>query len=424
LAKEQPDSEAMRSILGKLRLLPPPASDDPRIDLLEATVLPSLPEAEKLAVRAANRASDLHADMTRADAKAREGHIALLAGELDRAARALLISKQIYSNFGMRLRLLDVLHDIYLVKWLRGASWSELDEELNLSRRVAQELGGASPELLRDLFDRVERAWWSGDLPGMFLEIDRWAQEMDRAGFPRRAFRSMWEEYVTGGPKRAVSIIDERLKFWSLDSASRAKSLVEKGNFLLALGDFEASQSALMEALESSEALGAKPVLGNAWVGLAAVALEERRFSDAERWAKAALDIFAKQLIALSEPAAHIALARVFLAQDRRGEARREIDLAAEFAYRHGHHREQLEAAILSARLNAASKKKADADKALRALKKVRSDAVELKLKYQEFLARQAMAEIKIAARLPEGEADLAALKQEADKLGYGLFTR
>src|SRR5262249_2595046 len=85
LAKEQRENNAMSSILNDLRALPPPAPDNPRIDLLESTVVSSLPEAEKLAARAANRAYDLRARMTTADAKAREGHIALLAGNLDRA---------------------------------------------------------------------------------------------------------------------------------------------------------------------------------------------------------------------------------------------------------------------------------------------------------------------------------------------------
>src|SRR5262249_21149883 len=157
---------------------------------------------------------------------------------------------------------------------------------------------------------------------------------------------------------------------------------------------------------------------------LAGVALEERRFSDAERWANAGLEILVKHLIVVFEPAAHIALARAFLAQDRREEARREILLAAGLARRLQLHREQLEVAILGARLNAASKKKGDVDKALRALKKVISDAVDLNLKYQEFRARQAMAEIEIAAGLRTGQSRLAALKRDADTLGFGLFTR
>jgi tetratricopeptide (TPR) repeat protein len=427
LARVQLDSTAMRDILAKLRAQPPPASEDPRIDLLEAAASPSLPEAEKLAARAASKANDLGARMTRADAKAREGHFALLAGELDLARRALLISRRTYSNLGNRIPLLGVLHDIYRVEWLGGASWAELDEELNAARRIAEELGG--PAFFIDLSDRVNRAVWSGDLRHALLEKNRFEEGLSRlSGRSMSGLKNNLEAFVSGDLKEAALLVDMTLKSGvpaSIDSRTvKTELLVEKGNILLAQGDFEAAQNALTEALESSEALGAKPLIGHAWVGLAGVAVEERQSSEAERLARDAVELFQKLRIALYEPAAHIALARALLAQDRREEARREIALAAEQARRLQLHREQLEAAILSERLNAASKKKGDVDKALRAFKKIISDAVDLKLRYQEFRARQAMAEIELAAGIRAGQADLAALKQDAGNAEFGLFTR
>ena len=63
-------------------------------------------------------------------------------------------------------------------------------------------------------------------------------------------------------------------------------------------------------------------------------------------------------------------------------------------------------------------------EKALADLKKMTADAVRLELKYQEFRARQAIAEIEIAAGLRQGQADLAALKKDAGEAGFGLFIR
>src|SRR5262249_3409250 len=151
---------------------------------------------------------------------------------------------------------------------------------------------------------------------------------------------------------------------------------------------------------------------------------EEMRLSEAERTARVALEIFLSHGIVLFEPDARIVLARALFAQDRNKEARAEVERAAELARGLELHRQELDAAVLTAQLDAATKKRADVEKALRGLKKTTSEAERLQLKHQEFHARRASAEIEITAGFPAGEAHLAALKQDAGRAGFGLYAQ
>jgi tetratricopeptide (TPR) repeat protein len=389
-----------------------PRPADPRIDLLQATAAQTLPAGQELAAQAAAKANDVGARMTVADAKAIEGHLALLAGDFDRAGRSLAISEQLYSSLGNRNSLLEVLHDRYLLEWRRGASWTELDRILTSAGRVASELGGPSAELAV-LRDRADHALWAGDLPGASTLLQG------------KLAPSSLGAFASGKLSEAARLVDSQLSATGSSTAHRRPQLlVEKGKILWQQGNLESAEREFQAAVEASQSLGAQPDLGNARVGLAAVAVEGARFSTAEQLAKGALDIFVKHGIALFEPAARIALARALLAQDRRDEAKTELERADQLARRLQLGREKLEVAILSARLDAASKKRATVESAVVALKKTASDAARLELKYQELLARQAMAEIEIVAGIPAGQAHWAALQQDAAMSGFGLFTR
>ncbi len=389
-----------------------PRPADPRIDLLQTSAAQSLPAGQELAAQAAAKANDVGARMTVADAKAIEGHLALLAGDFDRAERALAIGEQLYSSLGNRNSLLELLHDRYLLEWRRGASWTELDRILTSAGRVASELGGPSAELAV-LKDRADHALWAGDLPGASVLLQG------------KLAPSSLEAFASGKLGEAARLVDSQLSATGSSSAHRRPQLlVEKGNILWQQGNLESAEREFQAAVEASQSLGAQPDLGNARVGLAAVAVEGARFSTAEQLGRGALDIFVKHGIALFEPAARIALARALLAQDRRDEAKTELERADQLARRLQLGREKLEVAILSARLDAASKKRAAVESAVVALKKTASDAARLELKYQELLARRAMAEIEIVAGIPAGQAHWAALQQDAAMSGFGLFTR
>ncbi len=389
-----------------------PRPADPRGDLLQTSAAQSLPAGQELAAQAAAKANDAGARLTVADAKAIEGHLALLAGDFDRAERSLALSEQLYSSLGNRNSLLEVLHDRYLLEWRRGASWTELDRILTSAGRVASELGDPSAELAV-LRDRADHALWAGDLPGASALLQG-----------KLAPNSL-EAFASGKLGEAARLVDSQLSATGPSTAHRRPQLlVEKGNILLQQGNLEAAKREFQAAVEASQSLGAQPDLCNARVGLAALAVEGADFPTAEQLARGALDIFVKRGIALFEPAARIALARALLAQDRRDEAKSELERADQLARRVQLGRERLEVAVLSARVDAASKKRAAVESAVVTLKKTASDAVRLELKYQELLARQAIAEIEIVAGIPTGQAHWAALQQDAAMSGFGLFKR
>jgi hypothetical protein len=449
--------EDTRAILADLRKLPAPMSEDPRIDLSEAVVVQSLPKGEDLAAHAADKAHALGARLTYADAKAREGHIALLAGDIDRAEAALKQAERTYLDFGVPDLFLDVLHDSYVLQWLSGAMSSELAKVLSSADAVANELGGPLWKM-KILEDRIDFALWSGDLSrasSYILAYEQLATKLVRtsdvvpqpllgrvlieiaqaqgpadggrfaSGSPARTSSSL-EAFVSGDIGKVAAFLEMELRAEThpLTAPWQPRLRPQKGDVLLAQGNIGAARRAFEAALTTSEASGAQPDFARASLGLGAVALEDKRFSEAEQLAQEALSIFRKHRIALFEPAARIALARALLGQNKTQEARGEIERAAELARGLQLHREELEAAVLSARLDATSKKRNDVDKALGDLKKITSDAVRLELKYQEFRARQAIAEIEIAAGIRAGQTDLAALKQDAGNAGFGLFTR
>ena len=387
-----------------------PTPADPRLDL-QATATQSLPAGQELAAQAAAKANETGARMSVADAKAIEGHLALLAGDFDRAGRSLAIGEELYSSLGSRKSLLEVLHDRYLLEWRRGASWTELDRILTSAGRVAGELGDPSAELAV-LRERADRALWAGDLSGASALLQG-----------KLAPNSL-EAFACGRLVEAARLVDSQLSAAGPTPHRRPQLLVEKGRILLQQGNLPAAKREFQAAAEASQSLGAQPDLGNARLGLAAVALEGADLSNAEELAKEALDIFVKRGIALFEPSARIALARALLAQDRRDDAGGELERANQLARRLQLGRETLEAAVLSARLDAASRKRAAVESAVVALKKTASDAARLDLKFQELLARHAMAEIEIVAGIPAGQAHWAALQQDAAMSGFGWFTR
>jgi TolB-like protein len=415
LATMQTDGEAVRGVVAELRKLPPPTSDNPSIDLVEAGVERSLRAAADWATRAASKANALGAHLTVADAKACEGYLALLAGDLDRAEAALRISESVYLHLG-RGAVLDVLHHIYFLRWLGGATSAEVDKVLELTDRVANDLGnrGWQNWFLRY---RIDQALWSGDFANAHVLVEK--AELSAQVF---AMHARWP--LSGSVQLESDlqrVTDQACKSWR---SHAAPLLLNNGGAQLAQGAIGSAEQTFEEALRISEASGAQPDLANARLGLAAVAIEEGRSADAEQLAHAGLDTLRKLGIAGYQPGAHSLLGRALLAQGKHKEARDEIVRAGELARGLSNYREELEAAILGARLRAVSKKKNDMEKALADLKKITADAVRLELKYQEFRARQATAEIEIAAGLRQGQADLAALKKDAGEAGFGLFTR
>ncbi|HVK83610.1 MAG TPA: protein kinase [Kofleriaceae bacterium] len=109
-AASEPDQQA--SIAVKLRALRPPAGDDPRIDLVEATGLlatGNAPRALEAARRASERARTRGMQHTLAATRALEGDALLARGEIPAAAEAYEEARRLFERASDRPRMTEVM---------------------------------------------------------------------------------------------------------------------------------------------------------------------------------------------------------------------------------------------------------------------------------------------------------------------------
>jgi ATP/maltotriose-dependent transcriptional regulator MalT len=119
--------------------------------------------------------------------------------------------------------------------------------------------------------------------------------------------------------------------------------------------DLTAAKKIQEEALRIRKEIGEPGTAAESQLELASVALEDRRFEEAEKLAMSALDEFRAEKLSESEVLARIVLARIFLAQGKTRDGRREIEQANGLAVKSAFVGVRLSYAIVSARVKAAS---------------------------------------------------------------------
>ena len=455
-----------------LRTAPPPARDDPRIDLAEARAADALGDFKReqlAAARAATKAEALSAGLLIARAKRSEGLALYNLGEFQKALALYDEAKRIYAAAGDR----------------GGAAWV-----VNNSANVVFDQG--DPASARKMYEEALTIWQEiGDKGGMAAAqnniADVYLAEGDLA-----AAKRMYEKTVAicretnsktvmevalsnigvvrckqgdlAGAKQIYgeALADSReigdeagVAVLLIDIASvlrlqgdlggatttyeeatavcrkigedsyRANVLAGMGDVLTARGDLIGAQKRYEEALAINNQVGEKGASADIRLALAQLAIEGGHPAAAEAPTREASDEFRQEKATDSEISADIVLARALLEQGKYPAAQEAIDRAKQLLNKSEDLDAHFSFRITAARVRQASGRPSDRREAAKSLEAVLGEAKKTGFLGHELEAGLALGEIELqSGNTAQARSRLEALEKQATAQGFGLIAR
>jgi tetratricopeptide (TPR) repeat protein/TolB-like protein len=461
-------SQEALTTLAKLRSLPRPGSEDPRIDLTESAVAQSLGDFRReqtAASRAAAKGSAQGARLLVARARLREAYALDRLGDVPKAAVAAEEARKIYTDAGDQAGLAGALNIIGALSWNHGdlekarTTWHEC---LAIRRQIGQRYGVATSlhnlglvlweqgdlaGARRNMEESYAVGRELGDQPGTAVELENIAGLLhelgDLAGAKKTgeqalalsrdigdrteaALALMWlamvlqaEGELSGAEakyREALPVLQESgMRDWV------AHTLFQLGELLESKGNLGAARKNHEEALAIRTGLRASFAMAKSQVALADLSIEEGRPEAAQPLLRAASAVFTAQKAADWETLVHAVLARSLLVLRRPADALAAVERATDLAGRSQSPHVRLAVAATAARVHAANGK---VDDALRALETALAQAVRLRLVGRQFEIRLARGEIGVGGGRSAAGGDLAALARDARVKGFGLIAR
>jgi DNA-binding winged helix-turn-helix (wHTH) protein/TolB-like protein len=458
-----------------LRKLPPPASDDPRIDIVEAEawiVLGDSKHQEQPLARAVGKAKaqgsrEILADalrmqcrvfpvfgqMQNAVAACREAtHISATDGDREHEGKSYLTwahlmaqtdvpeairlmqqAQTIFRSNGSGIDLAVTLDNIALVYEGQGdpatgekmerqsvAIWRRLDDTRNLTLAISN-LAGM----------RMDQ----GDLRGaiqLYEESMRVGQDNADPGYAALtglniAAIQQFQGDLVGAKQefeQSLAIYQKRADQWGSPYA-----WLGLGSLLLQKTDFSGARKMYEQALAMRTPIGEKIPIAEAQLALADLSLEEAR-SPAEQEAamRQVIQLFHTQGARDDETQAWCVLARALLAEGKGAEAKEAVQHARSLAAKSQNPNIRWPTAITAARIEIAGKDLAHSAAGSATRKELA--AIITKSRQLDFVgieldARLALAEIEMkAGQITAGRAHLTAIEADAKGKGYNLVAR
>ena len=425
--------------LQQLRRLPAPASQDPRLDLAEASAYDGLSkykEAGEAAARAAVKAQASGQRLVLAQALNWEGTAFRYQDQVDESNAAFQDAKRTYTEAGDRLGAADSTMGLATNLYQRGdlngsrqlneqslAVFRELGAQRNTAISLvniaiglydqgdlarAQKMYEEALGIQRDIGDRDSQANTLNSIANVL------ADKGDQAGAKAKyeealaAFRdtgSQFEIAMTmsnigelyldeGDLPEAKKMFEQALEIKRNlhNRHSEAYTLSALGDLLLYQGDIAAARIAHEDALAIRTQLGEKGTAAQDSLALARLKFEDGHSEEALNVTRSAVADFHKQNQADYEAAAHTLAARCLLQLGKLAEAKAELQ-QAEKLVKADDHVAHLPVAITGARIATASEDLANAQKLLDAALAEASKANLLSFQYD---ARLALGELEI----------------------------
>jgi tetratricopeptide (TPR) repeat protein len=286
--------EALRTI-DSLRALPPPANDDPRIDLAASTAAASLSDyklQQDTAARAAEGGTRSGARLLVAQARVAEGWASRNLGDPARAERACLEAQRLFADAG------DRAGEAHAISTLAGALYDRGD------------LAGANNRFAEALtiYRQV------GDLSGVARVLNNTAVVLKNQGDPGRA-RELYEE--------TLSISRE-----TGDRLGEASALNNVAAVLSQEGDLAGAKRKLEESLAIRRELADPSGVAYALSNIGVVLHRQGQLAEARRQHEEALRLRRETGQRIGEMASLYQLGRVLLDQNEPATARQQLDAA------------------------------------------------------------------------------------------------
>ncbi|MGH9492248.1 MAG: protein kinase domain-containing protein [Terriglobales bacterium] len=460
--------DALTTIAG-LRQLPPPAGEDPRLDLAEATATTTLADfkrSQAAAASAVEKSRRRGSQLLAANAQLIQARAFMSLGEPQKAQAVLEEARQAFSARGDRTGAARATTNIGNMRYIGGdpAGALRLYEEslsaylhagnkagaslaFNNIGNVLDALGNrprsrrmyqASLATSREINDKNGIARALGNLGSLSYEEGNLAEaarlfaqsgaifkEVGNRGDEATALQNLGSVYVQQGSLgRARQMFEQTLAIYREmgDQSSVALVLNTLADLLEKEDDLVGAAARAEEALALQSQLGEKSSEAQSRLLLASLYQEMDRPREAEASARKAEAEFQAAQMADEEAAAHNLLAQLLLGQGKVAEAQKEAERASALLEKSSSTSEKLSLEITVARLVHASGKTTEA---LRSLNATIASARTSELAGREFEARLALGEIEMAAgKTAAAKAHLQALRREARVKGYGLFAR
>ena len=375
-----------------LRKLPPPARDDPRIDLEEgyaANWVSKFDEATAATAKAVQKASQQGARVLVGRALNAQGNALASQGRFDQARKAL--------------------------------------EDAQKAALAVGDEGGAAGVL----FNLGSLLLQQGDLSGAESSFQASLAIRRKVGDRRDAARALvqlgtvWE--AKGDLAEAGKACDEAVGISRdlNDTTTYAQMLIFLGNVLEAQGALPQARQKYKQAVAAWTQLGQKVDEERGELALAQLSIVEEHPRDAEATARRALeDANATHMPAFRFTAAMV-LARALLAEGKVAEAQQAVASASAPAKQLPNFRLAQQLSIFTQRLRAASGKPDDIAQATKKLQAVLTEATQHGDVRDQFEARLALGEIEIkSGDKAAGRAQLAALEKDTKAKGFALIAR
>ena len=469
LASAQNSAGKSKDALGtlqQLRQLPPPASQDPRLDLVENSAyfgLSKYKDAGDAAARAAAKAQASGQRLVLAQALHQEAAAFRYQDQIDKSNAAFQDAKRTYAEAGDRLgaagAIMGLATNLYQHGDLSGsrqlneqalAVFREVGSQRNTATCLvniaiglydqgdlagAQELYEEALSIQREVGDKDSQANTLNSIANVL------ADKGDQAGAKAKyeealaAFRetgSQFEIAMTmsnigelyldeGDLPEAKKMFEQALEIKRNlhNRHSEAYTLSALGDLLLYQGDIAAARKAHEDALAIRTQLGERGTAAQDSLALARLTLEEGHPEEALAAARQAAVDFHSQNQADYEAAAHTLIARCLLQSGKLAEAKAEIQQAQKVV-KPDDHVAHLPVAITSARIATMSGDQATARKIL---DEALSEATKAKLLYFQYDARLALGELEIkSGNVAAAHRRLTTLEKEAEGRGFLLI--
>jgi tetratricopeptide (TPR) repeat protein/tRNA A-37 threonylcarbamoyl transferase component Bud32 len=455
--------------IDSLRKLPPPAREDPRIDLAEALAANSLSDfkrSQQAAAQAVSSGESKGARSLAAQGHLLQGQAHWKLGNLNLALTSFEKARQLYAAAGDRWGVANSVMNRGVILSDQGdltSARQSFEESLATYRQMGNKKGIAAvlastavlhrrqgdPVRAMQNYREALKIWREiDDNASTAITLNNLANLLGEQGQLAEA-RKIYEEALSifrkqdnrnavatvlgnlgdvlseeGNPAKAKDHYEKSLAIFreTGNRSSTASKLANLGDLLGLGGDIKGAREKHQEALNIRRELGEKGAAAESQVSIALLLLQEKRFKDAEALCRLSLEEFRSEERSDDEAAARVALARSLLGQGKPVEAQNEIN-HARFLSKTSHNRGlQISVALAGASIQAALGK---SNQAIKTLEDALAESRRAGLLRFQLEARLALGETELVGGKPEvGRSRLAVLEKEASDLGYRFISQ
>jgi len=456
-------------VVRQLRKLPPPSSDDPRIDLAESRAMKDDKVAALGIVRAAIRkASDRGQMLLYALARKEECMILLYGEHPDQGPPACEDAYNIFLGAGNRVAAADAVrlmgdglgsqghHQPAIETYQRALNLLEgmgehektgsilnnmainFANEGNLERaeqlyrqaKLQFQESGDPDNQLTAIGNIADILYLRGNLSGaqkMYEDALKIASSLDDYEPGYLYYRLADLNLVQGRVQEAHRLAQEAIDAYAPTHGAYgylSMAMLELGEVLQAQGDISGARAQFQQALATQQKVGMLELAGETQSELAALAIEEGHGEPAEALIRTALEQFEKEKSDPDSSSAYTLLSRALLLEGKVEDARKAAQRGSELSLTSSDPALKLPSEIQQARVEIATGGEANWASAQRRLHSVITTASRLGYYNFECEARLELGQLQLKLNSSLGHKQLKALASETRTHGYELIAR